>query len=325
MNFFIKHKLAFLTTVYWIMLAYALAALLWWYIALNKQNTLVTELRIEQLNKSDADYSTKLQNTLRLKHRKTAQYVGEGIFFLALILIGAVFVYRATHREFKLSQQQHNFMMAVTHELKTPISVTQLNLETLLKRRLDEDKRQMLLKNSIIETYRLNDLCNNILLASQFDGGAYHIHNQEVNLSDIVKKSVGNYNVRFPSYKFVSDVDENIFLLGEEILLQMLMSNLIENAVKYSPKDSAIQIKLKQENSFSVLSISDEGPGIDDDEKKKVFQKFYRIGDENTRKTKGSGLGLYLCKEIVLRHKGKILISNNFPKGTIFTITFATT
>lgn len=324
MNFFTKHKLVFLTAVYWVMLAYALAALLWWYIALNKQNAIVTGLRIELLNKNDVNYEAKLQNTLRLKHRKTAQFIGEGSFFLALILIGAVFVYRATHKEFRLSQQQHNFMTAVTHELKTPIAVTQLNLETLLKRKLDTERQQSLLKNSIAETYRLNDLCNNILLASQFDGGVYHTHKQKMCLSDIVKKVVKNYIVRFPSYKFEPDVDENISLLGEELLLQMLTSNLIENAVKYSPQNSTIRVALKEETDCIILKIADEGLGISDEEKKKIFQKFYRVGNENTRKTKGSGLGLYLCKEIILQHRGKIAVDNNIPKGTIFTVTFST-
>lgn len=324
MNFFSKHRLAFLTAVYWIMLAYALAALLWWYIALNKQNAIVTGLRIELLNKNDTNYQAKLQNILRLKYRKTAQFIGEGSFFLALILTGAVFVYRATHKEFRLSQQQHNFMTAVTHELKTPIAVTQLNLETLLKRNLDAERQQSLLKNSIAETYRLNDLCNNILLASQFDGGVYHTHKQKMCLSDIVKKVTKNYIVRFPLHKFEPDIDENISLLGEELLLQILASNLIENAVKYSPQNSTIRITLKEKADCIILKIADEGLGINEEEKNKIFQKFYRVGNENTRKAKGSGLGLYLCKEIVLQHRGKIAVDNNVPKGTIFTVIFST-
>ncbi|WP_457848411.1 histidine kinase dimerization/phospho-acceptor domain-containing protein, partial [Staphylococcus aureus] len=85
------------------------------------------------------------------KKRKTAQYVGEGVTFLALIIIGAVFVFRATRRQLKLSQQQQNFMMAVTHELKTPIAITQLNLETLQKRKLEEDKQQKLISNTLQE------------------------------------------------------------------------------------------------------------------------------------------------------------------------------
>jgi K+-sensing histidine kinase KdpD len=307
------------------MLAYALAALLWWYIDLNKQNTVIAGLHIELLNKNDADYQTKLENILRLQHRKTAQFIGEGSFFLALILIGAVFVYRATHKEFKLSQQQHNFMTAVTHELKTPIAVTQLNLETLLKRTLDEERQKSLLKNSIAETYRLNDLCNNILLASQFDAGVYHTHQQKVCVSDIVKKTVKNYSERFPLHKFETDIDENIFLSGEEILLQMLLNNLVENAVKYSSKESTVRVSLKKDENFVTLKIADEGLGISEEEKKKIFQKFYRVGNENTRKAKGSGLGLYLCKQIVSQHKGKIEVNNNIPKGTIFTVIFSTT
>lgn len=104
----------------------------------------------------------------------------------------------------------------------------------------------------------------------------------------------------------------------------MLTSNLIENAVKYSPQNSTIRVALKEETDCIILKIADEGLGISDEEKKKIFQKFYRVGNENTRKTKGSGLGLYLCKEIILQHRGKIAVDNNIPKGTIFTVTFST-
>ena len=109
---------------------------------------------------------------------------------------------------------------------------------------------------------------------------------------------------------------------GESLLLQLLISNLIENAIKYSA--DAVEIIVKLENSAKkiVLSIADFGIGISDKEKKAVFEKFYRSGNENKRKTKGTGLGLYLCKKIILFHSGNISVKDNQPNGSIFTVTF---
>jgi len=322
MSFFKKHRLAVVTTVYWVLLLYILAALLWWFIALNRQNNYMAEMRLTEINKEDPQYRHKTEIIKEEHTRKTAQYIGEGTAFLAFILIGAVFVYRATRRQFRLSQQQQNFMMAVTHELKTPIAVTRLNLETLQKRKLEPGKQDKLIANTLQEANRLNTLCNNILLTAQLEGGAYQSAKQEVNFSRLVLECGKDARSRYPQRDIQLAVCENIYLAGEELLLQMLVNNLVENALKYSPKDGMITIGLNEENKKVHLKVSDTGPGINDEEKKKVFGKFYRTGDENLRKTKGTGLGLYLCRKIVQDHKGQITITGNQPKGSIFTVTF---
>src|SRR5690242_3556212 len=155
---FKKHRLAFITLVYWFLLIYIVAALVWWFIALNNQNRQMTSYKLEQLNQSDSSFERNLLLVSDEQKRKTAQYIGEGVTFLLVILVGAVFVYRATKKQILLSQQEQNFMMAVTHELKTPIAVTKLNLETLQKHKqdLDENKQQKLIINSLEETDRLN-------------------------------------------------------------------------------------------------------------------------------------------------------------------------
>jgi len=306
MNLFSKHKLAVLTSVYWVMLLYMLTALLWWFIALNNQNKIMAELRMQDLKKDDPQYAMQEKAIAVEKDRKTAQFVGEGTIFLALILIGAVFVYRATRRQLRLSHQQQNFMMAVTHELKTPIAITRLNLETLIKRKLELDKQERLINNTIQETDRLNVLCNNILLAAQLDSGSYHIAKQEIDLSKLIEGCTADFQTRFPKRRIITEVQKGIYIQSEELILQMLANNLIDNALKYSPKESEVTIALKKQNNRILFQVCDEGEGMPDDEKKKIFHKFYRIGNENTRKAKGTGLGLYLCRKIMKDHKGKI-------------------
>lgn len=318
-------KLFFVSAVYWILLTYMVAALFWWFIALDKQNRDITSIRLGELKKDDPTYFEKSVAIEDAKKRKTAQYLGEGVTFLALILVGAVYVYRATRRQFRMSQQQQNFMMAITHELKTPIAVAQLNLETLQKRKLDEDRQQKLISNTLQEANRLNTLCNNILFASQLDAGAYLATQEEVNLADLVEGCVDDCRSRFPQRTIVEKIGEGIYLTGEPLLLQMLVNNLIDNAIKYSPKEAPVTIALAEEGQRITLTVSDEGFGVADSEKKKVFDKFYRSGDENTRKAKGTGLGLYLCKKIVESHNGYISVTDNYPSGSSFAASFPVT
>ena len=320
-HLFKKHRLAFITIVYWFLLVYIVAALVWWFIALQNQNDRMMNFKLMLLNKDDPSYLQKRTSIEDDHQRKTTQFIGEGATFLLLILIGAVFVYRAVRRQIKLSQQQQNFMMAVTHELKTPITVTQLNLETLQKHSLDKDKQQKLIALSLEETARLNTLTNNILIASQLESGNYEVRKQDLNFSELVNNSVHDFISRFPQRNFTANVQPEIFVHGEPTLLQMLVSNLTDNAIKYSPKEKSIAIDLRLLNRKIVLSIADEGIGIEPHEKKKIFEKFYRVGNETTRIAKGTGLGLYLCKKIVADHKGGIEVQNNLPAGTIFTIT----
>lgn len=314
-------KLVVVSSVYWILLTYMVAALFWWFIALENQNKEITAIKLSQLKKDDPGWYRAGVAIEESRKRKTAQYIGEGITFLALILVGAVFVFRATRRQIRMAQQQQNFMMAITHELKTPIAVAQLNLETLQKRKLDEEKRQKLISNTLQEANRLNSLCNNILFASQLDAGGYHAAKEELNFSDLVEGCTDDFRSRFPQRQIVEKVSESLYLAGERLLLQMLVNNLLDNAVKYSPREAPVTVSLTEENGFVRLVVSDEGFGVPDDEKKKIFDKFYRSGDENTRSAKGTGLGLYLCRKIAESHNGYISVTDNSPAGSSFAVT----
>ena len=313
-----KSQLIFI--IYWILLAYIIAALVWWFIALSRQNNQMTAFKMDALNPANPDYITRYKKIANEKDRKTAQYIGEGSIFLLLILAGAIFVFRAVRRQLKLSHEQQNFMIAITHELKTPIAVAKLNLETLQKRKLDEAQQQRLIYNTLQETDRLNNLCNNMLLSSQIEAGGYVITNEEINWSVLVSASVNDFAGRYPERKISKSIQHDIFVSGDHFLLQIAVNNLIENALKYSPKESEINISLSQGHQLALLQVEDGGMGIADAEKKKVFEKFYRIGNEATKRAKGTGLGLYLTKKIITTHKGRIDIADNPIGGSIFKV-----
>lgn len=212
-------------------------------------------------------------------------------------------------------------MMAITHELKTPIAIAKLNLETLLKHQLDEGRRQKLLQMTLQETNRLNNLASNVLVSAQLEAGKYFAK-EDLNFSDLVKSCVSEFINRFPDRTWKVDIAPESELLGDLLLLQIMVNNLLENATKYAPPGSAISCSLMEENGQVVLTVSDEGSGIPAAEKKRIFKKFYRIGSEQTRSAKGTGLGLYLCKKIADDHKAHISVENNFPSGSKFIVRF---
>jgi signal transduction histidine kinase len=322
MTFFRKHRLAIATTVYWVLLAYIVALLVWWFIALQTQNRRIADLRISKLNTESPTYRADLQKIHEEEKTGVTEFLGEGSTFLFLIVLGAMFVYREVRRQILLQLQQQNFMMAVTHELKTPIAVTKLNLETLQKYQLDRDQQQKLIQSGIQETNRLDILANNILVASQLEAGAYARAKEEVDLSLLVARVSQDFQRRFPERKWSEEVNPGCRLPGDPLLLQMLVSNLLENAFKYSPREGVVGIKLLKQTGQIILSVQDEGIGIPDGEKRKVFKKFYRAGEEKTRRSKGTGLGLYLCRKIADDHQASIKVSDHSPSGSIFTVTF---
>lgn len=324
-NAFQNKKIAFVIAVYWLLLLYVLAALFWWFIALNRQNAKMTELKFSTIQKDSKDYNAQVNAIYFTQQRKKAQYVGEGVAFFAIIILAAYFVFRATLRHLKFTQQQQNFMMAVTHELKTPISIVRLNVETLQRRQLKVEHKEKILADTLMETDRLNNLCNNILVTSQLETGKYHCLKEPIDMKEMLEQVSQEFQHRFPDRNInFHSTEDNVVLQGEVLLIQLLLSNLIENAVKYSFKGAIINLALQTKSNKIILSVADNGPGVQDEEKKLVFDKFYRTGDENKRKTKGTGLGLYLCKKIVQSHNGTISVSDNQPQGAIFTVIFTT-
>ena len=321
----------FFTSVHLLLLAYIIAAIVYWGVKLQKQSASIYTQEVIAL-KSQVDsvanpviYNQRLAALKRTLSLRTIQFTGEGSTFLIVILIGAFVVYTSFHRRIMLSRQQNNFMLSVTHELKSPIDAMKLNLQTLEKHtQLDEQKRKELIVRCIKESNRLNDLCNNMLFASQIEGRQYKLARERVDLSELLEDAVKDYAIRYPR-KFEQDIQPGMMITGDRVMLQMAVNNLLENAIKYTPEDSAVTAKIFRRHEHIIMQIADRGQGIPDNEKKKIFNKFYRVGSEESRKSKGTGLGLYLTNKIVLQHKGRIIVKDNTPSGAIFEISLPVT
>jgi signal transduction histidine kinase len=320
-----RKRLVRATLVFWVLLVYIIAALVWWAFTLEQQNKEMNDLKrleLAQTVSEPASFNTELKKIQQEKKRNTIKYVSEGVIFLLMIIIGAVFIYRSVRRQFQVQQQQQNFVMAVTHELKTPIAVSRLNLETLQRYQLDAEKQKKLVSTSLQETLRLDALINNILISSQLDVDAYPSSKEIFDLSQLVTDEITAFQNRYPDRKLDAYITDEIEFKGDALLLKLLVSNLLENANKYSDKSKPINFKLYSDAGTITVQVLDEGPGISMEEKKKVFRKFYRTGNEQTRRTKGTGLGLYICKKIADHYGATIAITNNAPIGSIFTVQF---
>ena len=155
------------------------------------------------------------------------------------------------------------------------------------------------------------------------EDGANSISREERSFTDLVNDCVNDVMVRYPQRSFKKEVGDNIYINGDLLMLQMAVNNLIDNAIKYSPKESFITVLLNQQDKHITLVVKDEGKGIDTAEKKKVFDKFYRIGNTATKGAKGTGLGLFLTKKIAVQHHAEIFVTDNKPTGSNFTIVFS--
>ncbi len=316
----------FFTTVHIFLLVYIVAALVWWGLSLEKQNKqlydqqlTILKIQVDSINHPD-NYQQQLASLNHTRSLRSSQYIGEGATFLIVILIGAVVVYTSFARRILLSRQQNNFMLSVTHELKSPIAAMKLNLQTLEKHRLDEEKKAQLLDRCIRESDRLNDLANNMLFASQLESRQYKLTREAIDLSELLLDAVTEFASRYPR-NFGQDVVADCTIMGDSVMLRMAVNNLIENAVKYTPSQTPLTVTLSKTNSEVIIRVLDQGAGVPDNEKKKIFNKFYRAGNEETRRAKGTGLGLYLTSKIVSQHKGRIIVKDNTPSGSIFEIT----
>jgi signal transduction histidine kinase len=254
-----------------------------------------------------------------------AMVMGEGSVFLFLLCTGAYFLHRSIRKEDKLQEQQQNFLLSVTHELKSPLAAIKLSLQTIVKRDLDKSRQTMLLTNSLKDIERLDDLVENMLLATKIENRSYSFPKEEFNLSELVIKITDRLQVHScGSAQMISTfIQPDVKVVGDPFALSSVVTNLIENAIKYSGPCAEVTVNLGKEKGAAFLRVADKGPGIADDEKMLIFDKFYRVGDEKVRKAKGTGLGLFIVKEVLQNHDADISVKDNVPQGAIFEVTFS--
>lgn len=298
----------------------------WWTILLNKKNYETYESRLALLE-NESESAKYDANTIDLKsvalkesyQRQKIMIYGEAIVFGLMLIAGIWLIYNTFKKEYALSQQQNNFLLSITHELKTPLASIGLTLDTFRKRNLSEAQTQTLSDNALEETKRLENIVDNILVTSRLQTNP-RLNKERLSLSEMVDDIVTKLNFQYPHHKVINSVPHDLQIDVDKESFSVVMKNIIENAIKYSPESGVINLRTFSTTDKLIISCEDQGIGIPDNEKKRVTEKFYRVGSEETRTTKGTGLGLYLIDQIVSAHGYELSITDNVPTGTVVNI-----
>jgi two-component system phosphate regulon sensor histidine kinase PhoR len=305
---------------------YVIFQFIWWAYLLIGLNDEVYRHKIENValkTISAQDSEKEIRFFEKKINQRRWMVIGEGGVFIALLMWGSLLMIRAYRQETKLARQQKNFLLSITHEFKSPLAAIKLYMQTLLRHDLDKTKQQSFINSAINDADRLNTLVENALLANLIDHKGYLFSKEDLNFSAFMRLMTQKFQ-QMPDHETLSvHVEDNVHLFADKNAMNILVNNLLENAWKYSETNKNIAVRLFRENSTVVLEVADQGVGIPAKEKAKIFQKFYRIGNEETRRTKGTGLGLFICKYIVDKHAGKILLKDNQPNGTVVRVEFS--
>ncbi len=252
--------------------------------------------------------------------RKVLMILSEGLVFFLILLLGLWQIRKSIKRELKLSERQRNFLLSVTHELKTPLAANKLFLQTIRKREFDVEKRNDLLDKAISENVRLENMIDNILNATRIEHNTVYINREKFDLDVLLKTIIDRFKKVYNVNSISENIEPNLTVVADSAMLETVFVNLIENALKYGGEAVKIEVDAKRSGNTVTFSVADNGSGVQKDLRSDIFEKFMRSGNEETRTKKGTGLGLYISKEFVKLNKGEILYRDNTPKGAIFEV-----
>lgn len=249
----------------------------------------------------------------------------EGIFFLVLILLGAWLIYRALVKTEELKYHQQNFLMAVTHELKTPLASMKIYLDSMKSEKIAAEKKIEIIPRMQADVLRLEKLVENILDAGRFERSGYQLFRHSLNLAQLVDKALDDLaelTWKVP-VEIQRSLNQNVSISGDSIALRRAIDAILENSLRYNDHESVkLEVVLGIDKKRCRLDISDNGIGLSRKEASQVFNRFYRGGQELNRSRPGSGLGLFLAREIIRAHDGDITVqSEGMGKGATFIIT----
>jgi len=213
-----------------------------------------------------------------------------------------------------------------SHELRTPIAIMKAGIEVALSRERDIYNYQQVLANTLEDLGRLSKIVENLFILAKADAGRYEIHMARINLCPIITDIAEQLKlIAEPKNIFVSmEKMEDASIDGDELLIRMLLLNLVDNAVKYTPLNGTIKLSLGKDNGCAKIVIKDNGIGISPEDSPHIFDRFYRASKAGTANHTSSGLGLSICQWIVKSHRGTITVESELHKGSIFTVTLPT-
>ncbi len=259
-------------------------------------------------------------------NRRVLMFAMEGSFFVLLTLLGAYMIYRTLKQSEELKHRQENFIQAVTHELKIPVASIKLYLETMASGKIDPEKMKGFVPRMLDDCNRLEGLVDNVLEAGRFSRRGHQAKLVVSNLSNDLAEYIEQMQPMIDRYKMKLDisVEPDLTIRSDYHALRRVVTALIDNAIKYSPEDRReLTIRARRlPGRRCEIEFADKGVGVDKSEQSRVFERFYRTGEENTRSVRGTGIGLFLVKQIISEHRGTVeLKSEGTNMGSRFVIT----
>ena len=241
-----------------------------------------------------------------------------------LMLLGAFLIVRDISREAETTRVKTEFVHNISHELKTPLTLIRLYSETLQrKKKLPEREKQDAYEIITKESERLSHLINNVLDFSRIEMGRKEFNFKKGNLAQVISDTLESYRYHLEKKGFsvtseiASDLPDMDF---DEEAISSVLVNLLSNAMKFSPKEKEVAVRLFNDNENAVLEVRDKGIGIAPKDLSQIFERFYRCENPIVSETRGSGLGLTLVKHIVEAHGGTIYVESEPDKGSIFAV-----
>jgi signal transduction histidine kinase len=246
-----------------------------------------------------------------------------GAILLTLLLAGATVIFLYWNKQHRLNQTQRIFVSNVTHELKSPVASIQLALETMAMRRLSEGQKHEYLDMMLNDTERLSLLIDHILGAARIEKKRSRYDPQPLSMRRFVEEILGEDRHLFEKdgHVVVLEKGKDARVSVDRSAMRMVFGNLIENAARYSPRGSTIRLRIHPDLRSCRLDVIDAGVGIPRKDLKNIFKMFWRSGEAQSSLPRGTGLGLYIVRNIVSDHKGKVWATSPGPgRGSTFSV-----
>ena len=306
--------------VFIVLVVYVLAMAVWWII-------FMAELTAEKF-KMAAQLGATPEYVDALHRQEISRQIMlgmEGVVFLLVILLGVWLFYRSLQQAGRLRARQENFVMAVTHELKTPLASMGVYLDTLQSDKISVERKLTVVPRIKQDLRRLERLVEDILEAGRFESGEFRLNRQLIDLATLLHTVADSTADRKEGagIKVTRRIEPDVPVMADAPVIGRAISAIIDNATKYSGGSPAdITITLRRRKHRAEITIADKGLGIDKQELGPIFDRFYRVGHEMTRSSSGTGLGLYLCREMIRSHGGDVTAhSEGVGHGAEFVIT----
>jgi signal transduction histidine kinase len=249
--------------------------------------------------------------------------LGEGGVFMALVLVALWLTYRSVKQEWALARQQRDFLLAASHELRTPLAGLKLHLQTARRPGIGPEQREGLLDTGLAEIDRLHKLAEKILLATRLEQERPAIRPEEQDPGPLVRAVVERAGATYgAAHHIETSLPAGLRTKVDGEAFRSVVENLVENACKYAQPGTTVQVGMVDMGATVELRVEDRGPGVPPAERSAIFRKFHRAGNEETRSTKGTGLGLFIVQRLVEAHGGRIECLPRPGGGAIFTASF---